>query len=64
MNLFKGIIKIATSPLRGVKEVFDDVSGDNDESAQGASILTVGVSSILKGTAKGLKSGIEDIFED
>ena len=64
MSIFKGIAKIALSPLRGVKEIVDDISDKNGEAEGGLSILTLGVSSIIKGTAKGLKKGVEDIFED
>ena len=64
MNLFKGIAKIALSPLRGAKEVVDDLSWDDNEASAGLSILTGGISSIVKGTAKGIKDGVEDIFED
>lgn len=63
-NIIKGITKVALSPLNGVKEVFDDITGENSESEQGVSILTVGLSSIVKGTAKGIKEGVEDIFEN
>jgi phage-related protein len=63
MKIFKGITKIIASPLRGVKEVIDDISGENSDTEQGLSILTTGISSIVKGTAKGFKSGIDDIFE-
>ncbi|MBU1067719.1 hypothetical protein KKE60_08010 [Patescibacteria group bacterium] len=64
MKLFKGIIKIGLSPLLGTKEIIDDMGGKNSEEEQGISILSCGLSSIIKGTAKGLKSGIKDIFED
>lgn len=63
MGIFSGLVKVALSPLAGVKEVIDDVSGNNSEGEQGASILTIGASSAIKGTAKGLKEGIEEIFE-
>lgn len=63
MSIFKGLIKVALSPLNGIKEVIDDVSGDNEESEQGLSILTLGASSIIKGTAKGLKKGVEELFD-
>lgn len=70
MDLFKGITKIVLSPLRGVKEIGDDLSGktdDNDEThglQQAGSISTLGLSSMVKGTFKGIKSGIDNIFED
>lgn len=62
LNLIKGITKIATSPLRGVVELVDDVSGNNSESEQSLSILSAGTSSVVKGTAKGIKDGVNDIF--
>lgn len=63
MGIFKGILKVGLSPLRGVKEVIDDISGNNSDSEQGISILTTGVSSAIKGTAKGIKDGVEEIFD-
>lgn len=62
MNLFKGVAKVALSPVAGVAEVFSDLSGGNSESEQGLSIMTCGLSSLAKGTAKGICSGASDIF--
>lgn len=62
MSILKGLLKVGLSPLRGVKEIIDDVSGDNDKGSQAGSILTFGATSVVKGTAKGLKDGIEEIF--
>jgi hypothetical protein len=64
MGLFKGLIKVGLSPLRGVKQIVDDFKEDDGGVSAGLSILTLGVSSVVKGTAKGLKEGVEDIFED
>jgi len=64
MSIFKGIAKVALSPLKGVAEVGKDLSGENGESDKGLSILTVGISSLAKGTAKGIEEGVDDIFED
>lgn len=64
MNLFKGIAKIALSPLRGAKEIYEDLTDDEMSGSKTASILTGGLSSIVKGTAKGIKEGVEDIFEE
>jgi hypothetical protein len=63
MGIIKGLFKVALSPLSGVKEIIDDIKGENGDSSQGISILTTGLSSIVKGTAKGIKKGVEDIFE-
>ncbi len=63
MGIFTGLAKIALSPLKGVSEVIDDIKGDNGESSQGASILSVGISSVIKGTAKGIKKGTDEIFK-
>lgn len=63
MNILKGLTKIALSPIRGVTEIIDDISGENSESEQGISIITLGISSVVKGTAKGIKDGVEDIYE-
>ena len=53
MGLFSGIIKIALSPLKGVGELVEDVSGKNSEAEQAGAIVTLGTSSMIKGTAKG-----------
>lgn len=62
MSILGGLLKVALSPLNGVAEVVRDVSGSTSEEEQGMSILTVGTSSIVKGTAKGLLDGVNDIF--
>ena len=64
MKLFKGLVKIALSPLNGVKEIIEDVSGNNSEGEQAASICSLGITSAAKGIAKAIKSGTEDIFEE
>lgn len=61
MSIIKGLFQIATSPLRGVTEIYDDIKGENSESEQGISILTCGLSSVAKGTLKGLKEGLDSI---
>lgn len=62
MNILKGLVEVVMSPLMGVKEVIDDVSNENSDEEQGLSILTCGLSSVVKGTAKGIKKGVDDIF--
>lgn len=68
MKTAKGITKIVLSPLRGIKEIKDDMSGkysDDDEGlSQALCISTLGASSLIKGTAKSIWSGLEDIFDD
>lgn len=63
MSILKGLLQIATAPLRGVTEIYDDIKGKNSESEQGVSILTCGLSSVAKGTLKGLKDGLDSISE-
>lgn len=63
MNILKGITKAALSPLNGVAEVVRDVSGNTSDEEQALSILTLGASSLVKGTAKGFLGGIADIFD-
>lgn len=58
-----GLFKIALSPLKGIAEIKDDLCGDNDEGCQLVSIMTFGVSSIIKGTLNGIKQGVDDIFD-
>lgn len=62
MGILKGLLKVGLSPLRGVKEVIDDVRGENGDEGM-MSILTLGATGAIKGTAKGLKDGIEEIFD-
>lgn len=62
MAILKGLTKIVLSPINGVAEVIKDVKGDNGESQQGLSILTIGVSSVVKGTGKAIVNGVDDIF--
>lgn len=63
MGILKGLAKVALSPLCGISEVAKDLSGDNGEESTGLSILTVGASSVVKGTVKGIVNGVEDIFD-
>jgi hypothetical protein len=63
MGILKGILKVALSPLNGVKEIVDDLQEENGEEAKGVAILSAGVSSVVKGTAKGIKEGVEEIFK-
>ena len=63
MGILKGVTKIALSPIRGIAEIAMDLNGNNGEDKQGLSILTIGVSSVVKGTAKGIVDGVSDIFD-
>ncbi len=63
MGLFKALTKIAFAPVRAVAEVVKDVSGDNDEAAQGLSILTLGASSVVKGVAKSVEEAAEEVYD-
>lgn len=64
MSIFKAITKLVFSPVRAIAEVVKDVSGENDEASQGLSILTGGVSSVVKGLAKSIKEASDEVFED
>lgn len=64
MGIFKGLLKVGLSPLRGVKQIVDDFQEDDGGVAGGLSILTLGASSVIKGTAKGIKDGVGDIFDE
>lgn len=61
--MFKLLSKVVLSPLNGVAEVARDISGRNGESSQGVSILTLGASSLIKGTTKGVVSAMDELFE-
>ena len=66
MSLIKGITKIALSPLRGIKEIGDDLSGKPEDDTgieQAGAVSTLGISSLIKGTYKGIKEGVDDIFD-
>ena len=63
MGILNGLAKVVLSPLRGISEFVDDVSGKNSEVEQAGSIGTLGASSVVKGTFKGLKEGIDEIFD-
>jgi hypothetical protein len=62
MGILKGLLKVGLSPLNGVAEIVKDLAGANGEDKQGLSILTVGVSSVVKGTAKGVVDCVDEIF--
>ena len=62
MSILKGLLKVGLSPLYGAREVIKDLSGNSSDEETGLSILTCGVSSVVKGTAKGIKKGVDDIF--
>lgn len=64
MGILKGLLKITLSPLNGISEIFDDLKGENGEDKQGLAILTLGTSSVIKGTLKGIKKGTKDIFKE
>ena len=64
MGLLSGITKVVLSPVNGVAEIVRDLDGENSEEAQGISILTCGISSVIKGTAKAIRDGADDIIND
>lgn len=64
MGILRGLTKVALSPLRGIKEIGEDLSGNNDSPAGGLSAATFGASSIVKGTFKGIVEGVDEIFND
>ena len=61
-DIISGITKVALSPIRGVSELIDDAQQNNSEAETGLAIMTLGISSLVKGTAKGIKDGADDIF--
>jgi hypothetical protein len=63
MKLLTGLLKIGLSPLKGIAEVVDDLSGNNSDAEQGLSVLTLGTSSVIKGTVKSIKRGVDDILD-
>lgn len=57
------LAKVALSPLNWIAEVIKDVSWDNWEDSQWASILSMWLSSVVKGTAKWIKKWVDEIME-
>lgn len=64
MWLLTWLVKVALSPLKWVEELVKDITFNNSEEEWLASALTLGVSSLIKWTAKWIQEGIEDIEED
>lgn len=64
MWLLTWLVKVALSPLKWVEELVKDITFNNSEEEGLASALTLGVSSLIKWTAKWIQEGIEDIEED
>ena len=63
MGILKGLLKVGLSPLNGVAEIFKDLNGDASDETKGLAILTLGVSSAVEGTAKGIIDGVDKIFD-
>lgn len=61
-DIISGITKVALSPIRGVSELIDDIQQNNSEGETAIAIATLGISSLVKGTAKGIRDGAEEIF--
>lgn len=61
MGFFDSLTEIVLSPVSAAAEVIRDVSGDNGESDGLAAIATLGVSSIVKGTAKSIVRAADKI---
>lgn len=64
MWLLTWLLRVALSPLKWVEELVKDITFNNPEEEWLASALTLGVSSLIKWTAKWIQEGIEDIEED
>ena len=63
MGIFKGLAKVILSPIKGIAEIKEDLT--DAESPNGLlTIMTLGASSVIKGTIKGIKEGAEEIFDD
>jgi len=61
MGLFDSVLEIVVSPIKVASEVVKDVSGDNGEANVGLSIMTLGASSVIKGTAKSIKNAADKL---
>lgn len=64
MWLLTWLLRVVLSPLKWVEELVKDITFNNPEEEWLASALTLGVSSLIKWTAKWIQEGIEDIEED
>lgn len=63
MNLLWWLLQIATSPLRWVVKVLEDVSGKKWEDEQMLSIMTLWTSSLIKWTVKGIEKWLDDLSD-
>ncbi len=62
-KIIKGIAEVGLSPLVGLAKLAEDISGDSTDEEQALAILTLGASSVIKGTFMGITKGVSDIFE-
>lgn len=61
MGLFSGLAKVILSPINGVAQIARDLQDDDDA---GLAIGTLGISSFIKGTARGIEQGADEIMDD
>ena len=61
MGLFDSVGELFTAPVRVLGELRDDLSGDNDSADQGLSIMTLGLSSVVKGIGKTIENAVDKL---
>lgn len=59
MSLFEAIGELCATPIRCLGELKDDLSGDNDDADAGLAIMTLGLSSVVKGIGKSIEKANE-----
>lgn len=52
MSLFEALGELCTMPIRCLGEITDDLTGENDTAETGLAIMTLGMSSVIKGIGK------------
>ena len=61
MSLFEAMGELCSMPIRCLGEIRDDLSGDNDDADAGLSIMTLGLSSIVKGIGKTIEKSVDKL---
>ena len=64
MSFLKGLTKLVSFPIKAVAEIVDDLSANNSDESMVVSLATLGISSVVKGTAKAVKEASEEIFDN
>lgn len=61
MGLFSALGQIVAAPIHIADTVVKDLKGDNDDVAQGASIASLGLTSVVRGIAKSIEKAADEL---